>query len=47
MPYKSDQQRKWAHTSAGTKALGGKKKVKEWDDSSKGRSVPHKVGKKK
>jgi hypothetical protein len=29
MPYKSDQQRKWAHTSAGKKALGAKDKV--WD----------------
>jgi hypothetical protein len=35
MPYKSDAQRRWAHTSAGTKALGGKAKVAEWDDSSK------------
>ena len=46
MPYKSDQQRKWAHTPAGTKALGGKKKVAEWDASSKGKKLPSKVKKK-
>ena len=31
MPYVSERQRKWAHTKAGTKALGGKKSVEEWD----------------
>ena len=46
MPYKSDQQRKWAHTTAGTKALGGKTKVAEWDASSKGKKLPTKVKKK-
>lgn len=40
MPYKSDAQRKWAHTKAGTKALGGKAKVAEWDSASKGRKLP-------
>lgn len=31
MPFKSAAQNAWAHTLAGTKALGGKKKVKEWE----------------
>jgi hypothetical protein len=43
MPYKSDAQRKWAHTEKGTKALGGKSKVAEWDKQSKGKSLPSKV----
>lgn len=47
MPYKSDQQRKWAHTKTGTKALGGKSKVSEWDAASKGVKLPKKVKKKK
>ena len=46
-PYSSEAQRRWAHTKAGTKALGGKKKVKEWDNASKGRHVPERVKKKK
>jgi hypothetical protein len=46
MPYKSDAQRKWAHTPAGTKALGGKNKVKEWDKASKGRKTPERASKK-
>ena len=37
MPYKSVQQRKWAHTKAGTKALGGPAKVQEWDEASRGK----------
>lgn len=40
MPYKSDAQRKWAHTKEGEKALGGKEKVKEWDQASKGKKLP-------
>jgi hypothetical protein len=47
MPYKSKAQERWAHTEEGTKALGGKKKVKEWDDSSKGKKLPEKKKKKK
>ena len=39
-PYLSDAQRKWAHTAAGTKALGGKAKVKEWDRVSEGKTLP-------
>lgn len=45
MPYKSNQQRKWAHTSAGMKALGGASKVVEWDTASKGMKLPKKVTK--
>jgi len=43
MPYKSDAQRRWAHTDKGTKALGGPEKVAEWDAASKGASVPERV----
>jgi len=31
MPFESKKQNAWAHTPAGTKALGGKGKVKEWE----------------
>jgi hypothetical protein len=44
-PYSSDAQRRWAHTEAGTKALGGEEKVKEWDKESKGKDLPEKVSK--
>jgi len=47
MPYKSQKQRKWAHTKAGLKALGGKKKVEEWDKASKGLKLVKKVRKRK
>ena len=43
MPYKSDQQRKWAHTEKGMKALGGAAKVAEWDKESKGMKLPGKI----
>lgn len=46
MPYKSDAQRRWAHTKTGTKALGGKGKVAEWDDASRGKKLPEKVRRK-
>ena len=39
-PYHSEKQRAWAHTKAGTKALGGKAKVSEWDRASKGHTLP-------
>lgn len=42
MPWVSDQQRKWGHTKRGVKALGGKKKVAEWDAASKGKKLPKK-----
>lgn len=44
-PYQSEAQRRWAHTEAGTKALGGKEKVKHWDKETKGKDLPEKVGK--
>lgn len=31
MPWKSARQARWGHTAAGTKALGGKEAVAEWD----------------
>jgi hypothetical protein len=40
MPYVSDQQRKWAHTEAGTEALGGPEKVHEWDEATKDKKLP-------
>lgn len=46
MPYVSDKQRRWAHTDEGTKALGGPKKVKEWDDKSRGKDLPEEAPKK-
>jgi len=45
VPYKSDKQRKWAHTKTGIKALGGKEKVEEWDSASKGKKLPKKTKK--
>lgn len=47
MPYKSNSQRRWAHTRSGLKALGGKAKVAEWDAASKGKRLPEKVKPKK
>lgn len=44
-PYTSDAQRRWAHTENGEKALGGPKKVHEWDESSKGKKLPEHVKK--
>ncbi len=46
MPYKSAAQRSWSHTKEGTKALGGKSAVKEWDSASKGKKLPKKAKKK-
>ena len=47
MPYKSDSQRRWAHTKTGEKALGGKDRVAEWDKASEGKKLPEKVKPKK
>lgn len=47
MPYVSERQRRWAHTKAGIKALGGKKAVEEWDKATKGKKLPKKVKKNK
>jgi len=35
MPYASRRQQRWAHTPAGTRALGGAAKVREWDRETK------------
>lgn len=45
MPWSSDQQRKWGHTAAGKKALGGEAAVHEWDEATKGKKLPEKVEK--
>lgn len=45
MPYVSETQRKWAHTKAGTKALGGKKAVAEWDKATGNKKLPKRVKK--
>ena len=37
MPFVSQQQRKWAYTKEGTKALGGKNAVQEWEKATKGK----------
>lgn len=46
MPYKSEAQKKWAHTKEGTKALGGKAAVKEWDIATGKKKLPKRVPKK-
>lgn len=43
MPYRSEAQRRWAHTKAGMKALGGPEKVEEWDKESKGMKLPERA----
>jgi hypothetical protein len=43
MPFESKAQNAWAHTPAGTKALGGKAKVKEWEHSTDYSHLPYKV----
>lgn len=45
MPFKSEAQRRWAHTKEGTKALGGKQKVAEWEKAAKGK-LPKRAKKK-
>lgn len=46
MPFRSEAQRKWAYTPAGTKALGGKKAVEEWEKATPKR-IPKVAPKKK
>jgi hypothetical protein len=43
MPFESKAQNAWAHTPAGTKALGGKEKVKEWEHATDYSHIPYKV----
>ena len=47
MPFKSEVQRKWAHTKEGTKALGGKKAVQEWEKATGNKKLPKRVKKTK
>lgn len=45
MPFQSKAQNAWAHTAAGTKALGGAAKVKEWEGATDYSHLPqHKAG---
>jgi hypothetical protein len=44
-PYVSEAQRRWAHTPSGKEALGGNAGVHEWDEATKGKKLPEKVGK--
>ena len=46
MPFKSKAQQKWGNSTAGVKALGGKKKVAEWNAATKGKKLPVRVKKK-
>jgi hypothetical protein len=46
MPFRSEAQRKWAYTKEGTKALGGKKAVQEWEKATP-KNIPKKAPKKK
>lgn len=41
MPYKSNAQRRWAHSPTGMKELGAAK-VKEFDSATKGKKLPEK-----
>ena len=40
MPFKSEAQRKRAYTKEGTRALGGKQAVAEWEKATGGRKLP-------
>lgn len=41
-PFASLKQNAWAHTAAGTKALGGSEKVKEWENATNYNNLPEK-----
>ena len=47
MPFVSSKQRKWGHTKAGTKALGGKQAVAEWERATGNKKLPKYAPKKK
>ena len=47
MPFVSQKQRAWAYTKAGTKALGGRKAVAEWEKATGDRKLPKRVKKDK
>lgn len=47
MPFVSSKQRAWAYTPQGTKALGGKEAVKEWERATGNKKLPKVAPKKK
>ena len=47
MPFVSQAQRRWAHTKEGTKALGGKSAVAEWERATGNKKLPKVAPKKK
>ena len=47
MLFESVAQRKWAHTKAGTKALGGKQAVAEWEKATGNKKLQKAAPKKK
>lgn len=47
MPFKSQAQRKWAYSKEGTKTLGGKKAVAEWEQATGNKKLPKYAPKKK
>jgi len=47
MPFVSQAQRRWAHTKEGTKALGGKAAVAEWERATGNKKLPKVAPKKK
>lgn len=40
MPFVSSKQRAWAYTKEGTRALGGKKAVQEWERATGKKKLP-------
>jgi hypothetical protein len=44
MPFQSKAQNAWAHTAEGTKALGGKAAVKEWEGATNYDHLPERKG---
>lgn len=47
MPFRSEAQRRWGNSPAGIRALGGKEKVREWNEATKGKKLPKVAPKKK
>ena len=45
MPFVSSKQRAWAYTKEGTRALGGKKAVQEWEQATGNKKLPKRVKK--
>ena len=47
MPFVSQKQRAWAYTKEGTRALGGKSAVAEWEKATGNKKLPKVASKKK